>query len=142
LVAGLVAASDASIAGIVLISGSYDLPQFVADSRSSRRKQSVVNSLREETGGGDDALRARSVLYSAKNTKAAALILNGEKDDLTDPSQARQLAEEITRHGGNARAIIYPDYGHQIPVDVRNREIDPFIEGILGKQEHRKRDRP
>src|SRR5262249_24918874 len=31
LVAGLIAASDASVAGIVLISGLYDLPGFVAD---------------------------------------------------------------------------------------------------------------
>ena len=57
--------------------------------------------------------------------------MNGEKDDRTDPTQARRLAEVITSHGGNARAIIYPDYGHQIPVEVRDREVDPFIEGVL-----------
>jgi dipeptidyl aminopeptidase/acylaminoacyl peptidase len=131
IVAGLVAASDESVAGIVLISGVYDLPRFVADPKSSPMKTSVVNAMRQETGGKDDALRARSVLYSARNIKASALILNGAKDERTDPGQARQLAEEITRHGGNARAIIYPDHGHQIPVEVRDKDIDPFIDRIL-----------
>ena len=133
LVAGLVAAQDASIAGIVLISGVYDVPQFVADANASPRKQAVVHALLAETGGGSEALRARSVLYVAKEIKAAALILNGAQDELTDPSQARRLVEDITRYGGSARAIIYPDYGHQIPVEVRNREIDPFLEGVWGK---------
>jgi dipeptidyl aminopeptidase/acylaminoacyl peptidase len=131
LVAGLIAASDASIAGIVLISGLYDLPAFVADPKSSPTKTSVVNSIRQETGGADEALRARSVLNSAKNIKAAALILSGAKDDRTDPDQARRLAEEITRHGGSARAIIYPDLGHRIPIEVRDKEIDQFIDHIL-----------
>jgi dipeptidyl aminopeptidase/acylaminoacyl peptidase len=57
--------------------------------------------------------------------------LNGEKDERTDPGQARHLAEEITRHGGYARAIIYPDQGHQIPIEVRDKDIDPFIDRIL-----------
>jgi dipeptidyl aminopeptidase/acylaminoacyl peptidase len=134
IVAGLMAAHDPSIAGIVLISGVYDLPQFAADAKSSKSKQAVVNALLAESGGGSEALRSRSVLNYAKDIKAAALILNGEKDDRTDPVQARHLAEEINRYGGNARAVIYPDYGHQIPVEVRDIEIDPFIAGIWGKQ--------
>jgi len=131
LVAGLIAASDASVTGIVLISGLYDLPRFVVDPKSSPMKTSVVNSMRRETGGGDDALRVRSVLNYASNIKTSTLILNGEKDERTDPGQARHLAEEITRHGGNARAIIYPDQGHQIPIEVRDKDIDPFIDRIL-----------
>lgn len=132
LVAGLIAAQDASLAGIVLISGLYDLPQFAANSKSAQAKQ-IVNAMVEETGGGSDALRARSVLYSAQNIKAATLILNGAKDDRTDPGQARGLAEEIASHGGKSRVIIYPDYGHQIPIEVRDKEIDPFIAATLGK---------
>ena len=131
LVAGLIAVHDGSVAGIVLISGVYDLPQFVSESKPSQMKQAVVNSLLEETGGGDAALRSRSVLHFAEKIKAAALIMNGERDDRTDPTQARRLAEVITSHGGNARAMIYPDYSHQIPVEVRDREVDPFIDGVL-----------
>ncbi|MEX2263954.1 MAG: alpha/beta fold hydrolase [Bryobacteraceae bacterium] len=132
LVAGLIAAHDGSITGIVLISGLYDLPQFVADSKSMQAKL-IAQSIIEETGGGNGALRARSVLYSAQNVKATALIMNGAKDDRTDPEQARRLAREINLHGGNARAIVYPDYGHHIPVAVRDNAVNPFIESVLGK---------
>jgi dipeptidyl aminopeptidase/acylaminoacyl peptidase len=95
--------------------------------------EAVVNSLISETGRGDTALQSRSILYFARNIRAETLILNGERDDRTDPDQARHLVQEINRYGSHARAIIYPDYGHQIPVKVRNKEIDPFIDRVLGK---------
>lgn len=76
-------------------------------------------------------LDAGLVLRLASNVKASFLILNGAKDDRTVPSQARNLAEQIARNGGTARAIIYPDFGHKIPVDVRNKDIDPFIDSVL-----------
>jgi dipeptidyl aminopeptidase/acylaminoacyl peptidase len=130
LIAGLIAARDPAIAGIVLISGLYDLPGFAASARSPQAKQ-IVNAIIAETGGGRDALRIRSVLNFAPGIQAAALILNGAQDDRTDPEQARLLARRIASHGGNARAIVYAEYGHQIPVRVRDKEIDPFIEDVL-----------
>ena len=133
LVAGLIAAKDRSISGIVLISGLFDLLALGDEAIGNEMKRTVFDSVLAETGGGDDALRARSVMSFASDIKAATLILNGGKDDRTDPDQARRLAEEINRHGGNARTIIYPDLGHQIPVEIRSRDIDPFIEEILGK---------
>ena len=123
IVAGLIAARDPSIAGVVLISGLYDLPQFVADSKSAQSRM-IVSSIVAETGGGNDALRARSVLNSAQDIKAAALIMNGAQDDRTDPAQARRLLTGLRLTGGKARAIIYPD-GHQIPIEIRDKEIDP-----------------
>jgi dipeptidyl aminopeptidase/acylaminoacyl peptidase len=130
LVAGLIAAHDSSITGVVLVSGVYDLRQFLADSKTVQAKQ-VANSFYEETGGGAEALRLRSILNFAGDIKASALIMNGARDDRTDPSQARRLADGIVAHGGKARAIIYPNFGHQIPVDVRDKEIDPFIDRLL-----------
>jgi dipeptidyl aminopeptidase/acylaminoacyl peptidase len=129
LVAGLVAAHDPSIAGVVLISGLYDLPPFLAGSKSIQAE--LMANFTDETGGGSEALRQRSVLNFAGDIKAAALIINGAQDDRTDPSQARRLADEIVSHGGKARAIIYPNYGHQIPVEVRDKEINPFIDKLL-----------
>ena len=49
------------------------------------------------------------------------------------PDQARRVAEVINAHGGHARAIVYPEYGHQIPVDVRSKDVDPFVERVLGR---------
>ena len=132
LVAGLMAAHDRSIAGVVLISGLYDLPDYFAHAKSPQAKLILLDITRE-TGGSAEALRARSLLYSAPDIQAAALIINGAKDDRTDPDQARRLADMIVSHGGKAKAIVYPDYGHQIPPEVRNREIDLFIDGLLQK---------
>jgi dipeptidyl aminopeptidase/acylaminoacyl peptidase len=131
--AGLVAAQDPSISGLVLVSGVYDLPAYVADSAASAERRGIVRLLKYETGGTADALNARSVLRVANRIKASTLILNGAKDERTDAAQARRLAEDIVRSGGDAHAIIYPDVGHQIPVEVRNRDIDPFIDQVLGR---------
>ena len=130
LVAGLLAARDPSIRGIVLISGLYDLPKYARNAKSTIAR-SIVDSIHAETNGTEAALTARSLIYVAQNLKAETLILNGAKDDRTDPGQAEQLAAEINAHQGHAKAIVYPDYGHHIPVDVRNKEVEPFIERVL-----------
>ena len=131
LTAGLVAAHDSSVSGLVLISGVYDLPAYVADTATNSAKQAVVSALVAETGGTPDALRARSVLAVANSIRASTLVLNGAKDERTSADQARALAERIVAAGGHARAIIYPAFGHQIPVATRSQDIDPFIESIL-----------
>lgn len=130
LVAGLVAAADPSIGGIVLISGLFDLPRFAADAKSVEAK-AVVQAMKAETGGGDAALRARSVMLVAPAIRAKTLILNGGLDDRTSPAQARLLAERINASGGSARAVLYPEFGHQIPVHVRDRVVDPFLDSVL-----------
>jgi len=132
LVAGMVAAHDPSIRGIILISGLYDLQEYASHTQSVMAA-SIVDSMKAETGGTEDALRARSLLYHAQDVKATTLILSGAKDERTVPDQARRLAEVINTHGGHARAIVYPEYGHQIPVEVRSKDVDPFIEQLLNQ---------
>jgi dipeptidyl aminopeptidase/acylaminoacyl peptidase len=131
MVAGLLAAKDPSIAGIIMISGSYDLPEYVHHAESPMQK-SVVEAIKSETGGSDKALRSRSLIYFPDQIKAPVLILNGAKDDRTDPAQALQLAEAINKDGGHAKAIVYPQYGHNIPVEVRDEDVRPFIKQVLG----------
>ena len=136
LTAGLVATQDQSVTGLVLISGVYDLQAYIADPNASAAKKSVVASIVAETAGDMEALKARSALRYARHIKAATLILNGAKDDRTDPNQALELADQIVRGGGTARAIVYPDFGHSIPIEVRNKVIDPFIDKVLGAGGH------
>jgi dipeptidyl aminopeptidase/acylaminoacyl peptidase len=126
----LVAARDQRIAGLVLISGLYDLPAFFADPKSSGAA-AVKAALNRQTGGTDDALRSRSALLVASEIEAATLILNGAKDDRTDPDQARRLADVIRGSGGQAEARIYPDFGHEIPVAAREAEVSAFIHATL-----------
>ncbi|MGH1558858.1 alpha/beta hydrolase family protein [Caulobacter segnis] len=92
-------------------------------------RQGPVRSL--QTGGGEDALRSRSALPLAPKIKASVLILNGARDDRTDPDQARRFAQAISAHGGRARVHIYEQFGHEIPVKAREPEIDAFIDETL-----------
>jgi dipeptidyl aminopeptidase/acylaminoacyl peptidase len=127
--AGLVAANDPDIAGLVLISGLYDIPAFFAQPKSAAVAAIKAGALQQ--AGGDDALRSRSVLSKSSSILAATLILNGAKDDRTDPDQARQLAAAIKANGGQAEVIIYPSLGHEIPVKVRDARVSRFIEATL-----------
>jgi dipeptidyl aminopeptidase/acylaminoacyl peptidase len=136
LTAGLVAATDPGVTGLVLISGAYDLQAYVADNAASDEQRRVIAALRAETGGSDDALRARSVLLAADRIKAATLILQGAQDERTSVDDAQRLAAALRAHGVAADAVIYPDHGHRIPVAVRDRDIDPFVERVLRRAEN------
>lgn len=132
IAAGLVAQQDPSICGLVMISGVYDLQDYVNDPNPSFVKRSILAALKTEVGETPAALQARSVMHGAGKIKAATLILNGALDDRTDPGQAQVLADLITRSGGEARAVVYSNHGHQIPVEERSKEINPFIDRVLG----------
>lgn len=126
----LVAAHDPQIAGLVLISGLYNLPAFFAHPMSDGASE-VKAAVVEQTGGSDEALRTRSALLLASRIHASVLILNGAKDDRTDPDQARHLAVAIRASGGQADVHIYPDFGHEIPFKVRDKKISAFIDATL-----------
>jgi dipeptidyl aminopeptidase/acylaminoacyl peptidase len=138
IVAGLVATHDPRIRAMVLISGAYDLPALFGPSPapppaglSSQMIDEIRSDIAQETDGSANALRDRSVLFAANRIRTPALIINGAKDDRTDPAQARELAQAIQASGVFARALIYPEYGHAIPYDVREREVRPFLDQYL-----------
>jgi len=84
-----------------------------------------------EIGNDTEDMKKRSLLNYTKLITASLLIINGEKDDRTDPNQARKLNIAINQEAGKSELIIYPEYGHQIPVEIRNKVIDPFIDKII-----------
>lgn len=126
----LVAAHDKRLAGLVLISGLYDLPAFFAHPKSAGASEVKAAAI-EQTGGSVNALQARSALPLASQIHAPTLIMNGAQDDRTDADQARSLAAAIKASGGQATVRIYPDFGHEIPVRVRDAEIVSFIHAAL-----------
>lgn len=134
VVAGLVSAQDSQVSALVLISGVYDLSQFVANPRRARMptaRGEIVDSIKQEAGVGGRSLQIRSVLRTAKNIKASTLIISGQNDDRADPNQARQLADAIKKAGGTAQLVVFPQCGHKIPPELRDRVIDPFLDSIL-----------
>lgn len=131
IVAGLTAARDSTVAGLVLVSGAYDLVAYSGDSGAGPAHQAVVDALRRESGGTKAELEARSVLPRAARIRAATLVLHGSRDDRTSAAQAQAFGEAIARAGGQVRVIVYPAYGHQIPVAERAAVVDPFIDSVL-----------
>ena len=136
VVASLVAARDSTIRAMVLISGAYDfvtpLDSSTAGGRLNiARRDQVRSDIAAETDRTVGALEARSALSQVSHIRTPALILNGERDDLTDPDQARRLVEGIRKNGVFARAVIYPELGHAIPYEMREREIEPFFQAYL-----------
>lgn len=128
--AALIAAKDKQIAGLVLISGLYDLPAFFADPRTAGAEMVKASAI-QQTGGSEEAFRKRSALFSATDIRAVTLILNGAKDDRTDANQAKEFAAAINANGGRAVVRIFPEYGHEIPFKVRDAEVRSFIDATL-----------
>lgn len=115
VVAGMVASREPTLAALVLVSGPYDLVREYEAMKAKPSLRKIVDNIEQETGGAtNEALRARSVLYAVDGIKAPTLILNGEKDDRTDPEAARVLAEELRARGVDAKAVIYPNAGHKL----------------------------
>ena len=77
LVAGLIAAKDSSVSGVVLTSGLFGPVDLRARSSGRAMKRAALDSAVAESGGGDDALRARAVMSLASDNKAATLMPNG-----------------------------------------------------------------
>lgn len=126
----LVATQDPEITGLVLISGLYDFPAFF-DRPKSSGAAAVKAVLYAQTGGGREALRERSALFRAHEIKAATLVMNGARDDRTDPDQAVQFAQAIRKGGASTQVHIFPDQGHEIPLKVRKAEVEAFIGAVL-----------
>jgi dipeptidyl aminopeptidase/acylaminoacyl peptidase len=128
--AALVAANDRQIAGLVLISGLYDLPAFFADPKTLGAQLAKAAAV-AQTGGSADAFRSRSAMLLAPDIKAETLILGGAKDDRTDAQQAKDFAAAINANGGQAEVHIFADDGHEIPLSARDQKISAFIDATL-----------
>ena len=132
MTAGRVAIDRPTLAGVVMISGEYDLNDELTHPRSTLARglaQAAADRL-----GGDSALVTRSLIHDGPRFHVPALILAGANDDRTNPVQGKALADSIVAHSGRARFVEYPGYGHQIPPSVRAAEIDAFVAQVLGRR--------
>lgn len=126
----ILAVREARIAGLVLISGAYDLPSLFAN-RARKAVGEVLFEFNRQTGASLSAMQDRSALLFASQIKARTLILNGAQDDRTDPAQSELLRDAIRAGGGQAESVIYADYGHAIPPQIRQARVDAFLEQFL-----------
>lgn len=136
-VAAKVGEQVAGLAGLVLISGIYDLAEQYARWKAEKAPEYQKLARAFETQAGFSAsgptelvLRERSVLPEPE-IRAPTLIFQGGKDLLTSAAQAELLADKLQKKGVDARAVVYPESAHNIPVIAREKEIDPFLSKVL-----------
>ena len=127
VVAEMVAAKRTDISGIVLNGGSYNIEELY---KSLPDSDTLKQNIKEENGATQDAFNIRSFLNNLSNFKTPTLILHGKKDSATSVKQASELYEQLQKQGVVAN-IQWFDSGHQIPIDKRNKVIQPFLEKLL-----------
>jgi pimeloyl-ACP methyl ester carboxylesterase len=126
-------ARDAAIDG-VLAGGrrwlaEQMLPKLVAPSASATvraRLQTMIEGTAVETILADlRGMRDRSDRLSLLPSIAVpTLVVVGEQDELTPPSEARRMADAI----GGARLVVVPGAGHMVPMEAPA----PFAEVLAG----------
>lgn len=135
MVASMVTTKDPRIAAAVLVSGSFDLEKLDRMLRERGKSDPIVASIAEnikiETGGSTQAFRDRSALYHAKSIRTPTLIINGAKDDRADMDVSTEFSKRLSENGVYSKLVIFTEYGHAVPVNERNKEIDPFLDRYL-----------
>ena len=81
-------------------------------------------------GPVDIILRERSVLPDPQ-IRIPTLVLQGARDPLMNPLQAEELVGQLNKKGIEASAVLYPEAGHRIPAEAREKEIDPFLKRVF-----------
>ncbi len=127
------------LAALVLVSGAYEMGEMYSIWRGEKSEghKELADTFERESGMSDagptDLLfRERSVLPDPQ-IRAPTLIFQGGRDLVTSAPQAELLADKLKRKGVDARAVVYPDSTHHIPVSARDKEIDPFLSKHLLK---------
>lgn len=139
-VAAKVAEQVAGIAGIVLVSGFYDLGESYERWRADRDTPEALalaaemeqESVISDAGPLEITVRERSVLPNPL-IQSPTLALAGARDPLARPLQAEDLVRKLNAKGIYAKAVIYPEAGHRVPAEARQREIEPFLRRVFGR---------
>jgi len=115
-----------AIAGVIGMSGPYDFYPFDAE------------STKLAFGGAEDPLATQPMSF-ARADAPPMLLVQGEKDTLVGPRNARVLAKAITEAGGQAAPAMYADMAHNGPVLAlaspwrRDRELIEAIKAFTSQ---------
>jgi len=138
-VAARVAEGVAGLAGVVLISGVYEMgdayslwKRSPAGSEGAGLKAAFDREVVvAETGPTELEVAERSVLPHP-DIRSPLLTLHGAEDPIAPAGQARELVERTRERGFYAKAVIYPGKGHYVPVEEREKEVALFLKRAFG----------
>lgn len=99
------------VKGALLQSGAYDLPRLYHDTSSSWLRK-LLNP------NGDTEPKLQNLLNETDSWQGATLILHGTQDSLIPPIQANLLDERLKALGKPHELVLYPGYGHLVPLSA------------------------
>lgn len=108
------------IKGALLHSGAYDLQRLYQDT-SSFWLRKLLNPQ------GDANPKLRNLLPEAANWQASTLSLHGEQDTFIPVSQATLLGDRLKSLGKPHRLVLFPEYGHRLPLGEINATAMQFL---------------
>lgn len=106
--------------GALLYSGAYDLPRLYQETRSY-----WLRKLLNPNGEADPQLY--NLLPETVNWRIPTLILHGEQDTLIPVSQATLLGDQLKRFGKPYRLVLFPNYGHRLPLQEIKHQALAFL---------------
>jgi len=136
VVASLVEAQDRRLAAAILVAGFYDFEKsyqnLIEEARTNAHARGMVENIQAESGATSEDIRARSAILSANQIRTPTLIINGERDFRVAVPDIVEFESLIKANDVPVKAVIFSDYGHFVPLEERNKEINPFLEKYLG----------
>lgn len=130
LISVLAAAENDEVDAVVEAYGVMDLYTWYAFLKGQGRIGNDAITLRAYGKGPQDKpenFKARHALSRIPRIKAPVLIMNGAKDDLVPPDQARRFKAEMDKQGKKAVLKIYPNclHGFLIYVPYLTKGVEP-----------------
>lgn len=108
------------VKGALLQSGAYDLPRLYRETSNS-----WLRKLLNPKGEADPKLQ--NLLNETAGWPGATLILHGAQDSLIPPLQANLLDARLQALGKPHRLVLYPEYGHRLPLREISSEALKFL---------------
>lgn len=93
----------------LLQSGAYDLPRLYRETSNTWLRK-LLNP------NGDAEPKLQNLLNETDGWSGATLILHGAQDSLIPPVQAKLLDDRLKALGKPHRLMLYPEYGHRLPL--------------------------
>jgi dipeptidyl aminopeptidase/acylaminoacyl peptidase len=126
IVASMVAAQDAELGAVVLGAGAYDFFRWYPTALPGMNR-----NIEQEAGTSKEAFLARSAMQHVAAIRAPVLLLHGAKDDRNPVAETERFAEALKANGVNAKLVVFPSAGHNIPAQDLYREIVPYLRHTL-----------
>ena len=130
IAAGMVASRSKNLSAMVLVSGFYDIEDAMTQFEL-RGQQTYLKKIKDEIGVDSWRFYQRSVLYHSDKIKVPTLMLNGADDERSVSYHATELAHLLNAINTEARSVIFPNIGHEIPDPLKEAEIIPFLKKQL-----------